>query len=173
LIQKALGRAADLESVVTAVADIADTLVSLHEEGYTHRDLKPDNIFMYSGRWVIGDFGLVEFPAKEALTRKGEKLGPAHFIAPEMLADARNADGRKADVYSLAKTFWVLATGQRFPPPGEQRVDVKGLTIAGYRVHPRVAPLDRVIEEATRHNPDDRITMAHLTATLRSWLAGS
>ncbi len=174
LIRKALGKKSGLEEAVEAVAVIADTLVYLHDRNYSHRDLKPENLFRCDEHWVIGDFGLADFPGKEAVTAKGEKLGPTHYIAPEMIAaaGADHADGRRADVYSLAKTLWVLATGQKFPPPGELRCVSRGLTIGGYVVHDRTAELDQLIEQATRHDPNNRIMMAEVTARLGAWLAG-
>jgi hypothetical protein len=38
------------------------------------------------------------YPDKEAVTDTGERLGPYSYLAPEMLHDAKHADGRKADV---------------------------------------------------------------------------
>jgi len=162
-------QAAQLEEIVSAVQEIADTLASIAAEGISHRDIKPDNLFWYEGRATVGDFGLVQFPDKEAITQSGEKLGPAFYIAPEMLLDAVNADGRPADVYSLAKTLWVLATGQKFPVPGEQHVGVPGQALSSYVSHPRANALDLVIEHATRYAPSDRTTMAKLSTDLLAW----
>src|SRR5688500_17261851 len=44
-IVDALGPAPSLDSVVSAVAVIADTLASLHAEDVSHRDLKPSNMY--------------------------------------------------------------------------------------------------------------------------------
>jgi serine/threonine protein kinase len=90
----------------------------LADKNVSHRDVKPGNLYSFEGRWTIGDFGLVSYPNKEALTAEGKTLGPQHFLAPEMISNPRHADGTKADVYSPAKTLWVLATGQNYPPPG-------------------------------------------------------
>jgi serine/threonine protein kinase len=103
----------------------------MHARGYSHRDIKPNNIFKFNEVWCLGDFGLVDFSEKGELTRKGEKLGPALYIAPEMLNEAAHADGTRADVYSLAKLLWKLATGQKYPLQGMHSRNVPGMTISG------------------------------------------
>ena len=110
-LETRLGSDYSLRDVVMACASYAETLKNMHQRGFSHRDIKPDNLFVLDQNYVIGDFGLVDFPDKTPLTREGEKLGPTFYIAPEMLNDALNADGKLADVYSLAKTLWKLGTG--------------------------------------------------------------
>jgi serine/threonine protein kinase len=168
-IQKALeGR--PLREAVEAAASVAETMAALHEQGISHRDIKPDNLFCYEGRWVIGDFGLVDYPDKESLTDTGERLGPFHYLAPEMHNEANRSDGRKADVYSLGKTLWVLGTEQFVPPPGELRADNIQLGIRAYRADPRTYQLDLLIEQATKHDPALRPTMVEFAAELKAWL---
>jgi hypothetical protein len=161
-----------LDEVIGAVAAVAETLAALHAEGVSHRDIKPSNLYRYAGRWVIGDLGLVDFPDKESLTETAERLGPRNFLAPEMADEAKQADGAKADVYSLAKTLWVLVTEQRVPPPGELRVDNEQLSVTAYcSPTSRARQLDLLIERATRHDPARRPSMAEFAAELRAWLS--
>ena len=110
-----------LGDVVGAVATIADTLWRLQSDSnIAHRDIKPGNLYELDGAWLIGDFGLVALPDTDGLTAEGRPLGPAHYTAYEMIRDPSTADPHPADVYSLGKTLWVLATDQRFPPEGHQ-----------------------------------------------------
>ena len=160
-----------LREAVEAVASVAETLAALHEEGFSHRDVKPDNLFRFEGRWVVGDFGLVDYPDTESLTETGERLGPFHYLAPEMQEEANRSDGRKADVFSLGKTLWVLATEQHVPPPGELRADNDQVNIRAYRGDPRSYQLDLLVERATKLDPAARLTMAGFAAELRAWLA--
>jgi serine/threonine protein kinase len=161
-----------LEDVVDAVASIAETLAFLAaEHGLSHRDVKPSNLYVHEGVATIGDFGLVHVPDGEALTEDGASLGPVYFTAYELLADAAAADAAPADVYSLAKTLWVLATGQRWAPPGEQHADNPAHSIGLYAKHPRVGLLDGLTERSTRMSPADRPSMAEFAADLRAWLA--
>jgi hypothetical protein len=168
----ALGPNPTLSLVVEAVAAIAETLAGLHAQWVAHRDLKPGNLYRFAGRWTLGDFGLVEFPDKEALTATGERLGPANYIAPEMLLSAKEADGRAADVYSLLKTLYVLAARQPYAPPGQQLVTYRPYTLETLLGDARALHLDRLIERGTDPDPARRPTMAEVVAELRAWLAG-
>jgi hypothetical protein len=158
-----------LEDVVRAMASIAETLARLHEQDIHHRDVKPANLFRHARTPVVGDLGLVSDPDKEPITEAGGKLGPMWFLAPEMLTDPAAADGAPADVYSLAKSLWVLATGAKYPPQGQQRTDTAQVRITDYVGHPRAYLLDRLVERATSHVPSDRPTMAAMAAELTAW----
>jgi uncharacterized protein YjbI with pentapeptide repeats len=158
-----------LQRAVQAIAAISKTLASLHSMKIAHRDIKPDNLFWYEEKWVVGDFGLVAYPDKRALTKPGRKVGPLYYMAPEMMLHPEKADGRPADVFSLAKTLWVLATGQNYPPQGPQRVD-SGTTINRFVPHPRARLLDEIVHEATQDEPEKRPTMSQIAVDLRRWL---
>ena len=100
-----------LEDKVNCVLELARTLEALHKKDIVHRDIKPKNIYFYNGKYCLGDFGLVDYPEKRDLTSLQEAVGPKATMAPEMRYNAKNADGKKADVYSLAKTLWIVLTG--------------------------------------------------------------
>src|SRR2546430_1185391 len=59
-LRAALGSPPSFERVVSAVAEIAETMAALHSEGISHRDLKPGNLLELDGVRVLGDFGLVD-----------------------------------------------------------------------------------------------------------------
>src|SRR5207245_8454163 len=81
-LRSALGDAPLLRTVVGAVTSIGRTLARLAEERMFHRDIKPANLYRLGGEWVIGDFGLVEYPDKEALTATDRRFGPIYFVPP-------------------------------------------------------------------------------------------
>lgn len=160
-----------LDEVVRAIAAVAETMARLKETwGLAHRDLKPGNLYRLESQWLVGDFGLVAVPDVEELTRTGRPLGPAHFMAYEMIVDPAHADPYLADVFSLAKTLWVLAVEQRFPPGGHQRVDASGYTIVDLRPHRQAGALDRLVDAATQLRPEDRPSMDQVAGDLSSWL---
>jgi serine/threonine protein kinase len=162
----------DLRQVVEAVAEIAETLDGLkRDHGIAHRDLKPSNLYEFGGRAVVGDFGLVALPDRGELTKGGKPLGPANFMPFEMLNDPSSADPFPADVYSLAKTLWVLASGVDYPPPGNQPAAAAPYRIADYRPYPNASLLDELVDRATRLDPSDRPTMEAFARDLRAWLA--
>jgi serine/threonine protein kinase len=168
LAQSLAGRS--LPEVVGAVATIADTLARLQADfDIAHRDLKPGNLYELDGSWLIGDFGLIALPDAEALTRDGRQVGPAHYTAYEMILSPTTAQPHPADVYSLGKTLWVLATGQAWPPEGHQPAGTRGFEIGDFRPHPRSAALDREVDLMTRLHPEERPAKAQVARDLAAW----
>jgi serine/threonine protein kinase len=164
-----------LTHVVAAAAAIADTLARLqHESGIAHRDIKPGNLYELDGRWLIGDFGLIAVPDAKSLTQDGRQVGPAHYTAYEMILNPATADPHPADVYSLGKTLWVLATGQAFPPEGNQPTGTRGFGIGDFRPHPQAASLDQEVDLMTRLHPEERPSKDQAARDLALWqeLAG-
>ena len=100
-----------IEKIVEGVIQLCSTLEKLHEKGVSHRDIKPSNIYYYNNIFCFGDFGLVDFPESENdFTRSDKGLGAIFTISPEMKRNPKQADGRKADVFSMAKTMWMFLT---------------------------------------------------------------
>lgn len=173
-IGKAL-RDRPLNHVVEAVAAFADTLWRLQRDfDIAHRDIKPGNLYELDGAWLIGDFGLVALPDTTGLTAEGKPLGPAHYTAYEMIRDPSTADPHPADVYSLGKTLWVLATDQRFPPEGHQPAGTRGFEIGDFRPHVFADALDQEIDLMTRVHPEERPSKEQAARDLTAWqqLAG-
>jgi serine/threonine protein kinase len=161
-----------LRRVVEAVRDIAVVLNTMHSRGFSHRDIKPENLFFFQGCWTVGDFGLVSFEGKTGETTPNERIGPLFYMAPEMLNNAVSSDGKPADVFSLAKTLWVLATGQNFPLPGAYEVTHEAFRIGTYMPSALGSgALDKLIASATAFTPEDRPTMSQVCAELNAWLA--
>ena len=161
-----------LADVVAAVASIAGTLWRLQRDfNIGHRDIKPGNLYELDGRWLIGDFGLVSLPDTEGLTeRAGRQMGPAHYTAYEVILDPAAADPHPADVYSLGKTLWVLATDQRFPPEGQQPAGTRGFGVGDFRPHARAGALDQEIDLMTQIHPEARPSKEQVARDLAAWL---
>lgn len=169
---KALGKDPGFSATAAAVLGWAETLADLAKDGVGHRDIKPPNLFQFEGRWVLGDFGLATYPEKEPVTGPSRRVGPLYFMAPEMLREPDRADFGPADVYSLAKTFWVLATGERYPPEGQIRADLKGHDLRGWIDQPGALAVGALLEEATRLDPAQRPTMRLFATRLAQWRDG-
>lgn len=162
---------APLERVVTGIAAIAETLSRLAALGISHRDIKPGNLYVRDKEWLVGDFGLVDVPNVESITRGDRPLGPLHFTPSEVLVSHAEIDWSRVDVYALAKTIWVLATDQRHPPDGHQPANVHGLRLSEYVKHPHAGVLDRLVDRATSIAPSERPSMGELASELGEWLA--
>ena len=131
----------------------------------------PRNLYLLDGHTAISDFGLVDLPDANDLTVAGRPLGPKLFLAYEMVVDSAQADPAAADVFSLAKTLWVLCVDQRWPPQGEQQASNEAYSIGKYRPHPLSQHLDELIERCTQHDPVARPSIREVSGELRAWLA--
>jgi len=87
-------------------SDIALTLHQIHEKGYIHRDVKPENIMVTKeGRTKLIDFGITIHKDDKANQDSGYLTGTKLFISPEQLSGVRL--DHRTDLYSLGRTLYV------------------------------------------------------------------
>lgn len=163
---------AGIKEKVTCILELAKTLKILHQKEISHRDIKPGNIYYYNGKYCLGDFGLVDYPSKSDMTSLQEAVGPRATMAPEMRYNAKNADGKKADVYSLAKTMWILLKNERNGFEGKYDADdpIIGLRNDEQYRYVHLVELDNLLRMATEYDPALRPDMAYFVEKLEEWV---
>jgi serine/threonine-protein kinase len=96
---------------------LSKALACLHEKAI-HRDIKPDNILISSGVWLLSDYGLCKFDddtMQDSITKDGEKVGPVFWMSPE--ANNLNCGiydniSKSSDVFQLASIFWLIVNNK-------------------------------------------------------------
>jgi len=115
------GRRLDVPLALRIAMSVAEGLACAHAMGIVHRDIKPGNIFVTrSGDTKILDFGIVKIleamdlgPDGDTLTKSGDILGTAGYMAPEQ-ANGEKVDAR-ADVFSFGCVLYeTLSSRQAF-----------------------------------------------------------
>lgn len=162
----------DIIHIVEGVIQLADTLISLHNKDISHRDIKPANIYYYNDKYCLGDFGLVDHPENSHdFTRSDRGLGAIFTIAPEMKRHPKDADGKKADVYSLAKTLWMFLTldEKGFDGPYNFLDESYSLRFNSKYKQTHLVELENLLLSATQNAPEERPTMEDFKQQLIEW----
>jgi serine/threonine-protein kinase len=154
---------------VRLAREIADALHYAHERGVVHRDVKPENVLLQSGRAVVADFGIalaVQQAGGTRMTQTGLSLGTPHYMAPEQAMGERNVDAR-ADVYALgAMTYEMLAGEPPFTGPTAQAIVARVMTERprALRIVRGTVPeyVDAAVNTALEKLPADRFATAAL-----------
>lgn len=163
----------DITEIVEKTLELCQTLEKLHEKGISHRDIKPDNIYYYKERFYLGDFGLVDFSSKNHdVTKSNKGLGAIFTIAPEMKRDPKNAEGKKADVFSLAKTIWMFLTKDTKGFDGEYNFLDKShsLSFVGPYKDCHLVEIHELLRDSTANDPKIRPTMENCKERFENWL---
>jgi len=149
---------------------VASGLAHMHEAGFVHADMKPNNVVVDEANHVkIIDLG----QSCKVGTVKERIQGTPDYIAPEQV-HRREITG-KTDVYNLGATmYWTLS--RKHIPTALAKEDklvgsvddslmekAKPLVEHNKRVHPK---LNQIIMKSVEVNPDSRPTMAEVADQL-------
>ncbi len=105
------------------VADIADGLAFVHDEGVIHRDVKPENILLFAdGSARLADFGIA-LMQESRLTRTGQLFGTPAYMSPEQVLAQRAPVDHRTDIFSLGIVLYECLT-QRRPFDGPTEPDI-------------------------------------------------
>ena len=160
-----------LTEVAAVVEQVANGLSAAHREGIIHRDIKPQNIFLFSsgGRLAVKviDFGIAkEMAVNEisSVTKTGTLLGTPHFMSPEQLLTPKDVDAR-TDLWSLGVLAY-HALARKFPFDGETLAQLfSNITTVTYPPPSHYCPhlpaeIDSWMAKALSRDPQDRFRTA-------------
>jgi len=167
------GRLSDRDVVHIGIA-LCDALAHAHAHGVVHRDIKPSNVLVPDRPTTpaqiarLTDFGVARVIGGDSLTRTGDVIGTAAYMAPEQ-AQGLPA-GEAADLFSLALVLYEGLSGVNPLPAGIGTGTPRraAMHLAPLRRQRRDLPreLGRAIDLALRPRPGERGTLAELRAAL-------
>jgi hypothetical protein len=109
--------------ILEILMPLLDGLAHVHEAGFLHRDIKPDNIFISTeGRPILIDFGA----ARQALGQQSKSLTAivSEGYAPYEQYEAHGNQGPWTDIYAVGAVMYRCMTGER-PVAAPSRVSAK------------------------------------------------
>ena len=164
-----------LKQFLEIAVPLADAVSSAHEQGITHRDLKPDNLMVSDkGQLKILEFGLAvlrqwggELAGSElstvTRTEEGRIVGTAAYMSPEQ-AEGKKIDHR-TDIFSMGIILYEMLSGER-PFKGKTRDAVLSSILRDTppsitTVNPACPPeLARIVKRSLVKDPDRRYQTA-------------
>jgi len=148
--------------VIKLGTDICTALEVCRKNGITHRDIKPQNIFVSKyGDFKLGDFGV----AKSLGHACADKVGTYSYMAPEVYTGTGYDDS--VDIYSLGMVLYWLLNERRGPfmhlppktPTTEETADAQLRRYRGEPLPPPKngnKPLKALVQKACAYNSAER-----------------
>ncbi|MFZ5918569.1 MAG: protein kinase domain-containing protein [Chloroflexota bacterium] len=160
-LKEMLGQPLPLADAADILGQIAAALDHAHQRGILHRDVKPSNVLLDEGRWVLlSDFGLAKMVEGSAvLTASGVGVGTPAYMAPEQ--GRGEAVDARADIYSLGIVLYEMLTGRvPFEAETPMAVVIKHITDSlplPRSLNPTIPQaVERVMLKALAKEPNDR-----------------
>ena len=145
------------------LSQLVSALAYLHQKGISHRDLKPENIVLdFNLTPKIIDFGV----CCQTNSLTSSFVGTDFFIPPEILHQ-KKYDPKKADIYSLGVTAFLMTTGfLPFRTHKEYALFAKNGRLIGSDCIPSES-LKNIILKMMSFDPDNRPTATELYALIQ------
>ncbi|MGW1915190.1 protein kinase domain-containing protein [Streptomyces sp. NPDC002076] len=131
--------------------ELLDVLQAAHEEGITHGELSPGQVFVRdSGPVVVTGFGLAGATLVPRLTAPS-------YASPEQARDERI--GPAADLWALGALLYTMAEGRPpFRDRGRPDATLKAVDRLPLRTPLRTGPLTQAVQGLLRKNSRERLT---------------
>jgi serine/threonine protein kinase len=148
------GNMGDKTECVRVFKQIAEAIQHVHQLGYAHGDIKPENIMLDEDRNAkLIDFG---YAKRSRIAGEDEKAGTLPYTAPELLKSG-SFQTQKADIWALGIVFFVMAA-QIFPYKFADRQELCLVVGEGVLTYPpEMDPqTESLIRRMTALNPNER-----------------
>ena len=152
------GGKVSVQEALDVMIPVLRALTAVHAEGFIHRDVTPDNIYITKdGNVKLLDFG----SARYSLGDKSKSLDVILKVgyAPKEQYIRRGRQGPYTDVYSCAACLYAAITGY-LPPESLERLDHDGLVPPSQAGAEIPLYLERAILKGLAVQPEDRFQTA-------------
>jgi len=164
------------KDTVHFVIQILRALQHAHDKGIVHRDIKPQNIMMFTdGTIKVMDFGIAKFAREEGKTATDQAIGSVHYISPEQASG--NVTDAKSDIYSAGAMMYEMLTGRK-PFDSDNPVAIAVMHMHDIPERPRaINPdipdgLEEIVLRAMEKAPEDRYqTTAEMISDIEAFKA--
>lgn len=136
------------------VTQILRALQHAHDKGIVHRDIKPQNIMLFSdGTIKVMDFGIARFARIDGKTLSDKTIGSVHYISPEQARG--DMTDERSDIYSVGVMLYEMLTGRK-PFDGDNPVAIALKHMEENAVSPRdiMPSIPEALEEIVIHAMD-------------------
>ncbi|MBQ9956163.1 MAG: Stk1 family PASTA domain-containing Ser/Thr kinase, partial [Ruminococcus sp.] len=148
------------KDTVHFVIQILRALQHAHDKGIVHRDIKPQNIMMFTdGTIKVMDFGIAKFAREEGKTATDQAIGSVHYISPEQAKG--DVTDEKSDIYSVGAMMYEMLTGKK-PFDSDNPVSIAVMHMHDIPERPKAinseipAGLEEILLRAMEKDPADR-----------------
>jgi serine/threonine protein kinase len=156
-----------LDAVLTLARRLAATLDAIHNAGYVHQDISPENVILPDARLraaVIIDFGVVlDLRSSAARRRPVSFAGKLSFASPEQMTGAPVTPA--SDLYSLGLVIAMAARGLKLDM-GRDEASALAARKELPALHGVPAPLVPVLQNLLHPDPRIRLTAGELSEVL-------
>ncbi len=163
-------------AAVELVLPVLDGLRKVHDAGFMHRDIKPDNLYRTDEGLILLDFGTAR-QVTGSHTRSMLVFTRGYAPYEQYLAGHLNRQGPWTDVYGMAATLYFMLTAQRPPPALDRKqndlLQQPDLLEPARHFVPELPPaLDAALGAALAVEPEQRLqSMAEFKQRLEAVLA--
>ena len=148
------------KDTVHFVIQILRALQHAHDRGVVHRDIKPQNIMMFTdGTIKVMDFGIAKFAREEGKTATDQAIGSVHYISPEQAKG--DVTDERSDIYSVGVMLYEMLTGKK-PFDSDNPVSIAVMHMHDIPERPKAVNanipdgLEEIILRAMEKDPDER-----------------
>jgi serine/threonine protein kinase len=153
------GKASSLDEAVKITLEILTGLDRLHDKGFIHRDIKPDNILITNGSHCLADFGISR--EVKSHSKATSTAGTLEYMPPE--AFAKNASiTKQTDIWAVGVILQRLLTGQLPYPQDDQPSLIAAILYSDAEKMPASVPevFHPIVDKALQKKREDRFPTA-------------